>query len=203
MRRMSMDKKKIGVVILAAGGSLRLGEPKQLLNFRGKSLLENAIMAAENSECCCFVLVLGGNEDLIKRKLNFGQIPLISNPDWEKGMSGSLQLGLSYLQQSNILDAVLLMLADQPYVDHLLLNQMIRKFSMTNKEIVACAYNGTLGVPCIFGKTFFPDLFALSQQEGAKKIIQIHKQEAAVVEYPLAAIDIDTWEDYAALLKME
>lgn len=203
MMRINLDKKKIGVVILAAGGSLRLGQPKQLLNFRGKSLLENALMAAENSESCCTVVVLGGNENIIKEKLNFGQIPVISNSEWEKGMSGSLQLGLSYLQQKNTLDAILLMLADQPFVDDLLLNQLIEKFSTSNKGIVACAYNQTLGVPCLFSKTFFPKLLALTQQEGAKKIIQAHLQETEIVDFPLAAIDIDTWEDYEALLKKE
>ncbi len=200
---MTRDKPKIGAVLLAAGASIRLGQPKQLLNFRGKSLLENVISALDQSETSCLVVVLGGNEALIKDKLNLGQVAIISNPEWQKGMSGSLKSGLTYLKGAYDLDAVLLLLADQPYVDHSLLNQLIGSFKEGNKGIIACSYNNTLGVPCIFSKKYFPMLLALSEQEGAKKIILAHREDTAIVDFPLGAVDIDTWEDYESLLKKE
>ncbi len=200
---MTRDKPKIGAVLLAAGASIRLGQPKQLLNFRGKSLLENVISALDQSETSCLVVVLGGNEALIKDKLNLGQVVIISNPEWQKGMSGSLKSGLTYLKGAYDLDAVLLLLADQPYVDHSLLNQLIGSFKEGNKGIIACSYNNTLGVPCIFSKKYFPMLLALSEQEGAKKIILAHREDTAIVDFPLGAVDIDTWEDYESLLKKE
>jgi molybdenum cofactor cytidylyltransferase len=203
MKRMTRNKPKIGAVLLAAGASIRLGQPKQLLNFRGKSLLENVISALDQSEASCLVVVLGGNEALIKDKLNLGQVVIISNPEWQKGMSGSLKSGLTYLKGAYDLDAVLLLLADQPYVDHSLLNQLIGSFKEGNKGIIACSYNNTLGVPCIFSKKYFPMLLALSEQEGAKKIILAHREDTAIVDFPLGAVDIDTWEDYESLLKKE
>lgn len=165
--------------------------------------MENVISALDQSETSCLVVVLGGNEALIKDKLNLGQVAIISNPEWQKGMSGSLKSGLTYLKGAYDLDAVLLLLADQPYVDHSLLNQLIGSFKEGNKGIIACSYNNTLGVPCIFSKKYFPMLLALSEQEGAKKIILAHREDTAIVDFPLGAVDIDTWEDYESLLKKE
>ena len=196
-----MDKFPIGIIILAAGGSLRLGQPKQLLAYEGKTLLENAINAGRESKAIDCVVVLGGNEEVIRKQLDLKHTWVISNPDWEKGMSASLRLGLKLLITKRSLDAVLLMLVDQPYVDATLLDKMMTKWVNNGKGIVACAYQNTLGVPAIFGKEYFPELLALSDAEGAKKVIYSHPLETMAIDFPLGIVDVDTQQDYEKLLR--
>lgn len=195
-----MDKFPIGIVILAAGGSIRLGQPKQLLTYRGKTLLENAIDAGQQSKAIETVVVLGGNEAVIRRQVNFAQTLVISNSDWQKGMSGSLRLGLNFLISRRPLEGILLMLVDQPFVDTALLDKMMEDWMESNKGIVACAYQNTLGVPAIFGKEYFPELLALSDAEGAKKVIYSHPSDTSVIDFPLGSVDVDTQQDYEKLL---
>ncbi|MGY6743680.1 MAG: nucleotidyltransferase family protein [Cecembia sp.] len=195
-----MDKFPIGIIILAAGGSIRLGQPKQLLTYRGKTLLENAIDAGKQSKAMETVVVLGGNEAVIRRHVNFGQTLVISNPDWEKGMSVSLRLGLNFLISRRPLEGILLMLVDQPFVDAALLDKMMDNWVKNRKGIVACAYQNTLGVPTIFGKEYFPELLALSATEGAKKVIYSHPLDTLTVDFPLGSVDVDTQQDYENLL---
>ena len=120
-------KKEIrtGVIILAAGSSSRLGQPKQLLEFKGKTLLEIAVEAAQNSQAQSCVLVLGANADLIVEKIDHTKVDRVVNENWEKGMASSMQKGLKYLMENSDPDQVILMLSDQPFVNKEILNLLI------------------------------------------------------------------------------
>lgn len=195
-----MKDEKIGIVLLAAGESSRLGRPKQLLVYKGKTLLERAFENAKSSRADHLVLVLGANAELIQEKLNVGHFQFLVNPDWKKGMSESMKLGLSFLMDQYQIDAAIIMLADQPFSDSSLLDKLIDQFQKGNKGIIASSYKNTLGVPALFNKKYFPELLALSEKEGAKKIIFANLEEVTRIEFPLGEMDIDTEEDYQKLL---
>jgi molybdenum cofactor cytidylyltransferase len=112
-------------------------------------------------------------------------------------MGGSIKTGLNYLIQSGAqLDAVILMVCDQPALtsDHLL--KLVRKFSEKKKSIIASGYANSGGVPVLFGRSFFSNLLLLGDEQGAKKIIQQFPDQVETVDFPEGALDLDTEEDY-------
>ncbi|GAB3812020.1 hypothetical protein GCM10028895_02660 [Pontibacter rugosus] len=117
-----------GVVILAAGASTRLGQPKQLLVHENESLLQRAIRAATSSWCEEVVVVLGANYESVVSDLEGLPVQVVKNEAWQQGMGASIRCGLQKLLEVNTgIDAVLLLLCDQPYVDAELLNQLLQK----------------------------------------------------------------------------
>jgi molybdenum cofactor cytidylyltransferase len=194
-------EKVTALVILAAGGSSRLGHPKQQLIFGGKSLLQRAIEAGLQSKCQRPLVILGAYHEKLLPEIDSNGIDVLINYDWKEGMSSSIKKGIDFLIKKKQVDQVIFMLCDQPFVNENLLNQLISVQKESNKPIVACTYQGTLGVPVLFDKTFFPHLMKLQGREGAKKIIQQFPQEITPVSFPLGHLDIDTPEDYMALLK--
>lgn len=192
---------KTGVIILAAGSSSRLGQPKQLLEFNGKTLLEIAVGAAQKSLAQSCILVLGANANLISERVVHLKVDQVINENWENGMASSMQKGLKYLMEKSASDQVILMLSDQPFVDSNILNSLIKNKINTNSEIIACSYNGTFGVPVLFTKKYFPELLSLTGNDGAKKLVMAHQDDLHTIDFPKGAIDIDTMEDYLKLKK--
>ena len=159
-----------GIIILAAGASSRLGQPKQQLQYQQQTLLQHAISAAKGVAHATVVVVLGANHELILQGLD-KDIQTVYNPDWEQGMSSSLKAGLRALQEySPTIENVILMLCDQPFVTSDLLGQLIAKKSEDENTIVACTYQGTVGTPVLFGKAYLAELLVLEGEGGAKKI---------------------------------
>lgn len=189
-----------GLIILAAGNSSRMGEPKQLLPFEGKTFLQITIDAALGSQATSRIVVLGADKDEIKKTFRADSIPVIHNPNWEKGMASTMQKGLNYLTKYKGPDQVIILLCDQPFVDSAIIDALIEAQKTTGKGIVACKYSDTLGVPVLFTKTYYPEMLALKGSEGAKKLIYAHLDDVAEVDYPKGAVDIDTYEDYEQLL---
>lgn len=190
---------KTGVIILAAGSSSRLGQPKQLLEFNGKTLLEIAVESAKNSLADSCVIVLGANADFIVEKIDHIKVYRVVNENWEKGMASSMQKGLKYLMENSDPDQVILMLSDQPFVNNDTLNFLIENKLNTLSNIIACSYNGTFGVPVLFTKKYFPELLSLTGNEGAKKLVMAYQDDLHTIDFPQGAIDIDTMEDYIKL----
>jgi molybdenum cofactor cytidylyltransferase len=194
-----MKPVKTGIIILAAGSSSRLGQPKQLLKYQGRTLIRRAIDTAFESKSDTSVLVLGANFELIKREVQDTNIEIVINHDWETGMASGMQKGLNFLEKKNNPDQVILMLCDQPFVDSELLNSMIGKQTETKKGIIACHYKDTFGVPALFTRKYFSELNKLNGSEGAKKVIYAHMEDTEKIDFPNGAIDIDTLEDYMRL----
>jgi molybdenum cofactor cytidylyltransferase len=186
---------KTGVILLAAGSSSRLGRPKQLINYQGKTLIQHSIEAAKHSAADDLVVVLGCNSEQIQRGIESKEVPVLFHAHWEEGMSSSMQCGLQYLIETSRVDQVLLMLCDQPYVSQELLDQLMFEKKASVKGIVACSYAGTVGVPALFDQFYFPELLALKGTEGAKKMILNHQADTFLIDFPLGAIDLDTEED--------
>ena len=192
---------KTGIIILAAGESTRLGYPKQIAKYKDKTLLQLAIDAANGCDVHKRVLVLGANRDEIKKTFPGASIPNIPNPNYQKGMSSSLKIGLEYMLKFDAPDQVIIMLCDQPFVDAKLLNKLMATQEKEGKGIVACAYSKTIGVPILFGKAYFQELMELKGDEGAKKIALAHEEDLVTISFPKGKIDIDTEDDLKELLK--
>ncbi len=188
-----------GLIILAAGESKRLGQPKQNLVFNGHTLLQHAVQSGQASECDPIIVVLGANTEDIKP---IAGTKTLYNQNWKEGMASSIKTGIHEINKDLLIDKVIIMRCDQPFVSAELLNSMIAKQIETEKPIIACTYNGTTGVPVLFDRTLFAELLLLQGQEGAKKILITHTDEVATIPFDEGSIDIDTPDDYKRLLKL-
>src|SRR5687767_6894658 len=142
-----------GLIILAAGSSTRLGQPKQKLIYKGKSLLRHAVEEGLASDCSPIVVVLGFNEEALRPETDQGIVTVVVNADWEAGMSSSIKCGINELLKIEPeASGAIIMLCDQPFVDAEILNRLIAERSLSGKTIAACTYDETLGTPVLFGK---------------------------------------------------
>ena len=189
-----------GIVILAAGASTRLGRPKQLLQYRGKTLLAHAINEAVNSNADAVVVILGKDANLFKKEIDESKVRVAINSSWEEGMASSVRLGLSTLFNTKpYVDAVIFMVCDQPHISSSILNKLITTQQKTTKQIVTSNYGNSIGPPALFHKKYFEELMKLSGDAGARKIIQKNMNDVATILFPEGDIDIDTEEDYEKL----
>ncbi|MFO0838403.1 MAG: nucleotidyltransferase family protein [Phycisphaerae bacterium] len=195
-----------GLILLAAGGSTRLGRPKQLLRFQGQSLLGRAASAALASCCRPIVVVLGAEADACRAEIADLPVSVTINSAWQRGMGSSLRAGLESLRATPSETApfepaaVVLMLVDQPGVDAELLDRLVAAWRETGRPIVASAYEQTLGVPALFSCERFEQLRTLPDDVGARGLIRdAPPSDVAVVEAPQGARDIDTPVDSALL----
>ncbi len=192
---------RVGLVLLAAGGSRRLGSPKQLLrDAGGKSLVRRAAETALGSFCRPVTVVLGADADTIAAELTGLDLLVTVNPTWQTGLASSLRAGLDALLEAGPLDAVVVMLCDQPRVTPALLNSLLTASADTGHQLAACEYGGTLGVPALFGQSLFADLQALTGDEGARRVIRAYAGPVAKIPFPGGETDIDTAQDADILL---
>ena len=192
---------KCAVVILAAGQSSRLGSPKQLLQFNGKSLLQHSVEEALQTHLPVIVVV-GAKSQLIKDALKEFNVSIAENNRWHEGMSTSLQCGLAAAKNlKDEIDGIIFMVSDQPFVSITLLSNLLKAQNENSLPIVASGYAGRLGTPVLFHKFFFDELMNLQGDMGARKLIEKYKNLTSTVSFPEGTIDIDTAEDYDELLQ--
>jgi CTP:molybdopterin cytidylyltransferase MocA/membrane protease YdiL (CAAX protease family) len=170
-----------------------MGEPKQLLEFNGKTLIQTAVDAALGSVCRPVVVVVGANADAVERAIS-GDVKIVRNDRWAEGMGTSIARGIEAIEGE--VDAVILMLCDQPRISSGILNSVAAK---ADHGLAAAGYGGTIGVPALFGRQFFGELRALNGSEGAKKILLKNEARVARVACPEAAVDLDTASDLQRL----
>jgi molybdenum cofactor cytidylyltransferase len=181
---------RVGVVLLAAGGSSRLGRPKQLLVHEGKTLVRRAAEAAVAAKCGPVVVVLGAQAEAVTAELAGLPVRTVQNADWSAGMGSSLRVGLKALDTedatgaSPAVDAALVMLCDQLRVNSGHLSALVEAFTRTRASIVASGYEGTRGVPALFSRVLFPEMEALALDQGARGVIA--RDPSRVVEVALA-----------------
>ncbi len=186
----------IALLLLAAGSSSRLGHPKQLIKLGDITLLEKMADAAIRSDCQSVVVALGAYFHKIKNSIENKNIHILENRNWESGMGSTIVCGMAFLRKKHpAIDAVILMVCDQPYLDEKILNKLIRKWQGSGKDIVACKYGNTVGVPALFSKNIFPELLKLDSEHGAKKIIQKNSQDVIVIDFEKGVFDIDSERD--------
>lgn len=202
------QKSNIPILILAAGRSSRLGSPKQLLELHGKTLLQKAIgTALEVSELVG--VILGAHREKIQPTIEHLPIQFIFNENWAEGLSTSIRAGIDFLQNLSSdevgnkkeMNAAIIMLCDQPYVDAFLLKKIISNYEQTGKPIVACQYDDQPAVPALFDISFFEKIKKLRGDQGAKPLIMNHLDQTHFVFFEKGKIDVDTKEDYERLKK--
>jgi molybdenum cofactor cytidylyltransferase len=186
--------RNIAIVMLAAGASTRLGQPKQLLRLGGKTLLAQICETALGVENQQVIVVLGANFEAIKPAIQHLPVQVFTNEKWAEGMGSSIACGMAHLPENA--DAVLLLLCDQPFVTTILLEKLVEKWRLSAASIVASAYGGSFGPPALFDQKYFPELAALQGQQGAKKLMEKHRENLKLVDFPEGATDIDTVEDW-------
>jgi len=187
---------KIGAVILAAGESSRFGRPKQLVQFRGKSLVRRVVDAAKDANCSAIVVVLGSKREQIERELKETDAIVAENKGWRRGIGSSIRVGVeSAVNQAPDIEAIVLLTCDQPFVEAQTVRELIALYEKTKKAIVASSYSDTLGVPALFDQSCFAELLALDDASGAKPIILSRRERVAEFPFPEGKIDIDTAED--------
>ncbi len=188
----------IAVVILAAGGSSRLGRPKQLLPFRGRTLIHHTVEAALGSRCRPVVVVLGADAERIRPELEASDVRVVDNPDWREGMGSSIRAAVSALQDAPERVAALVVLTcDQTAIEPAVIDRLCEAWRSTGQPMIASGYGGTVGVPALFDAALFPRLAALSGARGAKRLLQ--RGDAAVIPWPAGVRDVDTPEDRDSL----
>ncbi len=188
----------VAAVILAAGESSRLGQPKQLVRFEGGTLIAHAVQVAIGARCAPVIVVVGAEADSIRDGLPVEDIEIVANPNWKAGVGTSIRSGIRFLiDQHDATEAVILLACDQPLISADSLRALIEAHVSTGQSIVASSYAGTLGIPALFGRTYLEKLLVLSDEEGAKEIILSHLNHVAKVPHAAAALDIDTPLDLA------
>ncbi len=191
---------KTGIIILAAGNSSRLGRPKQLLPYRGKTLLTHTTTEAINAGLHPVVAVTGAFHAEVGAALGGQPLSIVFNPVWQEGMASGIVIGLSSILSSQPdVDAVIIAVCDQPFISSALLLELVNTQKTSGKGIVGCVYANSVGTPVLFSRHYFEELVSLSGSEGAKKLLKQHPDDLASVAFPNGHIDIDTEEDAQSL----
>lgn len=193
---------KIAVLLLAAGSSSRMGQPKQLLAWGNTTLIEHQIRTLIKTGNPVNV-VLGSNSDLIVPIIENYKVNIFINNNWENGMGSSISHGISeIIRQFPKLGGVLITLLDQPLVTTSYYDELLGKFQPGFQQILAShSASGWTGVPVLFDKYYFKDLIELKNDEGAKKIIRQHEKNVIIVECGEIMEDMDTTQSYVQLLR--
>ncbi|MCX6181872.1 MAG: nucleotidyltransferase family protein [Bacteroidetes bacterium] len=191
----------IGIVILAAGSSSRLGQSKQLVKINNETLLQRSIKIALASAANEVLVVLGANAEAHRESIAHLSAKTIYNPDWQQGIGSSIKAGITYFDKKNI-DAVIILVCDQVFLKTQHLQKIIANFQENKSTIVASKYKGIVGVPCLFHKSLFNEIAKMNDDVGAKKIITKFSNNTIYVDFPEGEFDVDTLDDLERLRGM-
>jgi len=201
---MKYNIEQCGIIILAAGESKRLGNPKQLLSFDGNTLLARVAKTACESMMCSVIAVLGAHAEKIRPTLNIPSLNVVYNDNWQEGMASSLRTGLtSMMELYPQVDGIIILVCDQPYLSHELIKALIEAQRDAGLPAAAAAYNGKLGTPALFHKSLFSALLLLSGDTGARKMLEGMQENVVEVDFEMGDVDIDTQADYERLLNKD
>lgn len=193
---------EVGIIVLAAGGSSRMGRPKQLLRLEGETLVRRAADTAVASTCGPVVVVLGAHSDEVRAELEGLPVTIAENPEWEAGMGTSIAVGMAAVEAAapSAPGAIVIMLCDQPGVTPAHLKALVSAWQRSGSP-VASEYGGAIGVPALLPSSLFPDLGRLSGAAGAKSLLRSCRNDVIAVPFLAGALDIDTPEEYARAVR--
>ena len=174
-----------------------MGKPKQLLPIQSSTLVRRIVEQALASDVAAIAVVLGAEAAAIREALADLSITLIENSRWAEGMGTSISAGVAAVKDC---DALVIIACDQPHVSAATINRLVAEHEATGKPIVASAYSNTLGVPALFAREFFDELRQLAPDEGAKRLLNQHRDAVAIIDFPEGAVDLDTPADYQRFL---
>ena len=181
---------EVAAIIIAAGASSRLGEPKQLLLVEGETLLGRAVRIAKEAGADPVLVILGANRERIEAEVDLSGVRVVGNNGWQEGLASSIRLGVEEVQnQPTPASGVLLAICDQPAVTSEHLARMIETFREQPASAVASTYAGKRGIPAVFPRSAFVDLLALTGDQGARGLLS--QADRKVIEMPLAGGELD------------
>jgi CTP:molybdopterin cytidylyltransferase MocA len=182
---------KAAAIVLAAGASRRLGEPKQLIRLAGETLVERAARICREADCDPVVVVLGASANEIRKQCTLDGAKILVNEEWTEGMGASVRAGVSALDED--VDACVVMTCDMPAVSVEHLREL-----MGTGEKTASTYAGRRGVPAFFPRASFAQLTELRGDTGARDLLK----DARTVELKGGEIDLDTADDLARIREL-
>ncbi len=190
----------VPIILLSAGESSRMGSPKPLLFWKGKTLIEFQLRNLLDTHQQVFV-VLGANADQIIPFIKSIEVNIIINQDWEEGMSTSIAFAVKKVMDTiKNIDGVIITTIDQPLVDTEHLNTIVKSFKANEKQlIVSESDNGWRGVPALFDKCYLQELAKLKGDSGAKSVVHNHSENVQIVYAGNKLVDMDTPEIYEQL----
>ncbi len=186
----------INAIVLAAGESRRMGMPKPLLQLGGTTFLERIVSVLQQSETDRVTVVLGAQAARIRASAELAGVDVVVNQDYRQGQLSSLVAGLRSLPSQA--EAILLCLVDNPLISGETVDRIVRIFRETGKPIVIPIFEGRRGHPVLFARAMFDELLKAPAEEGARHVVQSHRDQIFEVNVPDRAIlaRIDTPEDY-------
>ncbi|MDE3090154.1 MAG: putative selenium-dependent hydroxylase accessory protein YqeC [Chloroflexota bacterium] len=196
--------RRVAAMVLAAGGSTRMrGRVKQLLPWRDKTLIENAIGVATASAASEVLVILGAHADKIRPLVQRASARVVINRDWETGQASSIRAALN--ARSPKIGAAIFINADQPLLTTAVIDQIIQRYRETDAPIVAPLYAGTRGSPVLFDHVFFDELKSLQGEQGGRALLAKYREQIQWVEFADARLaqDIDTPEEYENILEID
>lgn len=199
---MGKNDRRVGAVVLAAGRSARMGEPKQLLRVGEETVLGRTLEKVRGARVEEIVLVLGHSAEEIRRDLPTAVLDglnIVVNQEYEAGMASSLREGLSAV--SDEMDAALIVLADQPFVRSETIDRIIGRYRASDAEIVIPCYDGRRGNPVLLDRSVFAEAMALQGDTGFRAIFGSHEADIERVDVDDSGVllDIDDRADYERL----
>jgi molybdenum cofactor cytidylyltransferase len=188
------------ILIPAAGSSMRLSRPKQLLEYHGKSLLNHAIDEALAAQPDLVMVITGAHRPEVESSITGKPVKIMYNKQWEEGIGTGIAAGVgAIINHLPVTENIIIVACDQPFVSAKLFEELSATQEKSGKGIVASSYAGTRGTPALFTQKYFASLTQLAGDTGAKTLIRQNADDVADVDFPKGNIDVDTEEAFRQL----
>jgi len=194
---MPLNKPNVAAIVLAGGAASRMGLPKLLLSWKGETLIHRVSRIALEGGMAPVIVVTGAGADKVNAAIKDLSVTAVINPNWEKGQSTSVRVGIKALPKE--VNAVIFLLGDQPFVSPLLIRELIKSYSLSHPAILAPFVGGKRGNPVLFDRSIFKVLTELKGDTGARSIFRQYPPTAMPWDDERLLFDIDTPEDYQKL----
>jgi molybdenum cofactor cytidylyltransferase len=192
-----MTDRFVAGLVLAAGGSRRLGRPKQLLPYHGATLLDHTLATARACRFDQLLVAIGGSAEAVRAQVDLSGADVVENPGYGEGCSSSIAVAMDALDPAATV--LVLLLGDQPGVEPATVRVLLA--ARRDAPLAVCRYDDGRGHPFAFGRPMFGHLRSLHGDKAVWKLLERHAAEVAEVRIPgPVPLDVDTWADYEAVL---
>jgi molybdenum cofactor cytidylyltransferase len=195
-----MGTAPVAALILAAGGSSRLGRPKQLEPWGDSTLLGHIVAMARRLPVGEIWVVLGAHSEEVEKMVDLSDCGVVENPEWSEGLASSLRVGLDAITRLSRAEAVVILMGDQPEVHPEVVERLVAEMRSSKRQAAVPRYRYTWGNPIVLARTLWPRVMSLDGDEGARRLLQAHPDWVSEVWFEhLPPRDVDTEEDVSQL----